>query len=219
MGNGDPVIIPLMGNSLKRLRLDRAWTLSEAADRMGISRGQFIKLERGERKLTERTIALAAKAFGVSAGEVIGEGGGGGGGGFAEQQRPFTTEDLPVFSAAEGGPGEMVVSTDPIEFIPRPWYLRQVREGYAVLVVGESMIPAFEPGDMAIVNPRLPPIRGKDMIFISNEGAGEFTASIKRLLSWNDKEWRVQQFNKPKQFALPKLKWPKALRVVGKHYG
>lgn len=40
---------------------------------MGISRGQFIKLERGERQLTERTIALAAKAFGVSKGEIVDE--------------------------------------------------------------------------------------------------------------------------------------------------
>lgn len=32
---------------------------------MGISRGQFIKLERGERGLTERTIELAARAFDV----------------------------------------------------------------------------------------------------------------------------------------------------------
>ncbi len=32
---------------------------------MGISRSQFIKLERGERGMTERTINLAAKAFGV----------------------------------------------------------------------------------------------------------------------------------------------------------
>jgi len=38
---------------------------------MRISRGQFIKLERGERKLTERTIALAARAFGVSEADVI----------------------------------------------------------------------------------------------------------------------------------------------------
>ena len=38
---------------------------------MGLSRGQFIKLERGERKLTERTIAQAAKGFDVSILEVI----------------------------------------------------------------------------------------------------------------------------------------------------
>jgi transcriptional regulator with XRE-family HTH domain len=58
---------------------------------MGISRGQFIKLERGERQLTERTIALAAKAFGVSKGEIVDDDS------FATQQptRADTVEDLP----------------------------------------------------------------------------------------------------------------------------
>jgi transcriptional regulator with XRE-family HTH domain len=60
-----------MGNNLKRLRLEQGWTHEKAAAAMGISRAHFIKLERGERKLTERTIALAAKAFGVSEADVI----------------------------------------------------------------------------------------------------------------------------------------------------
>lgn len=70
-GKPDFATIPDMGNSLKRLRLARKWTHDKAAERMGISRGQFIKLERGERKLTERTIGLAAKAFGVAKAEVL----------------------------------------------------------------------------------------------------------------------------------------------------
>lgn len=62
-----------MGNNLKRLRADRGWTHDQAAEAMGVSRGQFIKLERGERKLTERTIGLASRAFGVTEGDVIAE--------------------------------------------------------------------------------------------------------------------------------------------------
>lgn len=38
---------------------------------MGVSKGQFIKLERGERRLTIDYINQAAKAFGVSSSEVI----------------------------------------------------------------------------------------------------------------------------------------------------
>jgi transcriptional regulator with XRE-family HTH domain len=62
-----------MGTNLRKLRTERGWTHEEAAERMGISRGQFIKLERGERQLTDRTITLAAKAFGVSKGEIVDE--------------------------------------------------------------------------------------------------------------------------------------------------
>lgn len=217
-------IMPLMGNSLKRLRSERRWTHEEAADAMGISRSQFIKLERGERGLTERTIGLAAKAFGVPRADVIRDG----------EEPPkvnvhrsapdFLLErDLRVFSAAEGGPGEMVVSTDPIELVPRPWYLRDVKEGFAVLITGESMVPVFEPGDLAVVNPRLAPMRGKDVILVRDEAEGEFTASIKRLVRWTEKDWYLRQFNPPAgqkaEFTLPRKAWPKALRVVGKYYG
>lgn len=66
-------ILPRMGNNLKRLRKSRGWTHERAAEMMGLSRGQLIKLERGERQLTERTIGLAAKAFGVDEADVIAE--------------------------------------------------------------------------------------------------------------------------------------------------
>ncbi|NTG61810.1 helix-turn-helix domain-containing protein [Agrobacterium rhizogenes] len=60
-----------MGNNLKSLRIQRGWTHDEAASAMGVSRGQFIKLERGERQMTQRYIDLAAKGFGVEPSEVI----------------------------------------------------------------------------------------------------------------------------------------------------
>lgn len=199
------------------------WTHDEAADAMGMSRGGFIKLERGERKLHDKTIERAAKAFGVAMAEIISDeppmkiGG--------EAQRPaFGERDLRVYAAVEGGVGEMVVSTEPIDLVPRPWFMREVRDGYAVLVVGESMVPVYDPGDMVIINPRLPPMRGKDVILVANdEQRGEFRASLKRLLSWTATEWHLCQFNPPhgqkKEFTLSRKDWPKALRVVGKYSG
>lgn len=217
-----------MGNALKKLRENKGWTHDEAANQMGISRGQFIKLERGERGLTQRTIDLAARAFGVAPAEILEEGrnraditqvvGSNRGG-----QRPppvlLGSRDLKVFAAVEAGSGTMVVSTEPIELVPRPWYLREVKDGFAVLVVGESMEPRYEPGDLAIVNPRLPPMRGKDVILVSGEMEGEFTATIKRLLGWTETEWKLRQYNPRKDFTLPKKEWQKALRVVGKYDG
>jgi len=214
-----------MANSLKALRELRGWTHDDAADAMGISRGGYIKLERGERKLNERTIALAARAFGVAPKVILGDGDD-----LAALEtghRPvpeFLGErDLKVFAAVEGGPGEMVVSTDPIELVPRPWYMREVRDGYAVLVVGESMVPAFKPGDMAIVNPRLPPLRGQDVILVGGEQIGEFRASIKHLEGWDARSWKLRQYNPPRgeraELTWSKKDWPKALRVVGKYYG
>jgi transcriptional regulator with XRE-family HTH domain len=62
-----------MGNNLRKLRADKGWTHDQAAEALGVSRGQFIKLERGERRLTSDYIAQAARAFGVPEIQVISE--------------------------------------------------------------------------------------------------------------------------------------------------
>lgn len=62
-----------MGNMLKTLREERGWTHERAAEEMGVSRSQFIKLERGERRLNTDYIARAAQAFGVAASRVLGD--------------------------------------------------------------------------------------------------------------------------------------------------
>lgn len=64
-------IHPVMGNRLKELRTAAGLTHDEAADAMGVSRGQYIKLERGERRLTSDYISKAAEVFSVQPGEVL----------------------------------------------------------------------------------------------------------------------------------------------------
>jgi phage repressor protein C with HTH and peptisase S24 domain len=128
-------------------------------------------------------------------------------------------QDLPVFAAVEGGPGVMVVATDPIEYASRPLALKHVPDSYAVLVVGDSMEPVFEQGDMVIVHPRKPAVKGKNAIFVSDEQHGEFRASVKRLVQDTKDKWLVKQFNPPKEFHLEKRDWPRALRIIGKFDG
>lgn len=60
-----------MGNQLKNLRIAKGLTQDDAANAMRVSRGQYIKLERGERRLNEDYILRAAKAFGVPPSQVI----------------------------------------------------------------------------------------------------------------------------------------------------
>ena len=125
-------------------------------------------------------------------------------------------DPLPVFSAVEGGPGEIVVSRDAIDYVPRPWFVKNVREAYAVLVVGESMLPAFKPGQMAFVNPRVPLVAGEEAIFIRNRDDGDYRATIKELIKATPAHWRVRQWNPPKEFDLDRAEWAQAYRVVGK---
>lgn len=126
-------------------------------------------------------------------------------------------EPLPVYAAAEGGQGTMILSSEPIDQSPRPYMLRGVRDAYGILITGESMVPAFRPGDVAWVDPRLPPIRGTEAIFYAiNDENGEARASIKELVSWTDTTWTVQQWNPAKTFKLPRPEWGKCHRVVGR---
>lgn len=60
-----------VANRLKELRDEKGWTHKQAADAMAVSRGQFIKLERGERRLTTDYLERAARAFGVSPAAII----------------------------------------------------------------------------------------------------------------------------------------------------
>jgi len=79
------------------------------------------------------------------------------------------------------------------------------------------MVPAFSPVEMAFVNPKLPPIKDRDAIFIASEDEGDFRASIKRFIRATDKEYIVRQFNPEKDIKLLKSEWKAAYRVVGKY--
>lgn len=126
-------------------------------------------------------------------------------------------ELLALYSGAEGGDGFVIVGVDPLEYIARPRPLVGINDAYAIVISNESMSPAFEPGDKAYVNPRMPLKEGKNFIFyFSATDEGDRKAMIKRLVHWTDSEWTVEQYNPPKRFKLPRSSWVQAHRVIGK---
>jgi len=128
------------------------------------------------------------------------------------------TRDLPVYGAAQGGAGgSMLVSSDPIQWLGRPDPLQTVRAGYGVYVVGESMIPAYEQGDIALVHPALPPRRGSDVILTRHDPDGTQHVLIKRLVGWTEENWRVRQYNPEREFDLPRAEWGEPRTIVGKY--
>ena len=215
----------VLPDKLVAARNAKGWSQADLAARAKISQQAVGKLEAGTAKTSKFLVRIAAALEvspadldddfrDVTAQQISG---------FRPPPEILGPRDLPVFSAVEGGPGEMVVHTDPIEWVQRPWFLREVKEGYAVVVTGESMVPVYEPGDIVIINPRLPAVPNKNAIFVGGEEHGEFVATVKRLTRSTTKEWHVRQHNPPEgakaDFALSKSDWPKALRIVGKYEG
>ncbi len=60
-----------MGNALKILRQNRAWTQEQAAKAFGMSLKGYIKKENGEREMSASQILTASKIYGVSASVVL----------------------------------------------------------------------------------------------------------------------------------------------------
>lgn len=207
---------------LQAYRKANKLTQQELAERVGTSQPQIRRLENGERKLTREWAEKLAPHLGITPAQLLfgldlsqsdtAKSG------ILKPPPAFFSEDrnMPVYAAAEGGGGHIIVTTDTVEYVRRPYTLEAIPEAYGILIVGESMVPAFEPGDTAWVNPRLPPLREVDVILYAEDGNGDHKATIKRLTGWTEKEWHLRQYNPAKDFKLRRDEWPKLHRVVGK---
>jgi phage repressor protein C with HTH and peptisase S24 domain len=136
--------------------------------------------------------------------------------------QPMQTDDrernnpLPVWASAEGGEeGAMLITSGPIDWIPRPRSL-QVRGAFAVYLVGDSMSPAYEHGDQLYIHPHRPPRGTDDCLFVRELDDGTLLGLAKRLVRHTSDKWRVRQFNPFKDFDLDRRKWTKAWVIVGK---
>lgn len=124
-----------MGNRLKDLRVEQGWTQERAATEFGVSKSQYIKLERGDRRLNIEYIERAAKVFGVGAGEVT-----------------SGPEKVPLMGMIGAGgeisPDFEQVPDEGLEEIEVPFTLPG--EMIALKVKGISMLPRYDDGDVII---------------------------------------------------------------------
>ena len=150
--------------------------------------------------------STAPPAPGGSAGELRGP-----------ESRATDRAELPVYASAEGGGGAIIITNAPIDFVRRPEPLLSVRDGYGCYVIGDSMSPAYEQGDLLLVHPGRPVRAGDDCVFVRDQGDGGLQALVKRLLRISPVKWRVRQFNPAKDFDLDRGQWQKAQLIVGKY--
>lgn len=207
------------GQLIENAREARGWSQKDLADRVGISQVAIQKIESGKTtqskflpkiaQVLDLDLALLDQSLQTSR-----PGG--------EFEKPFVTEGRPdfrVYASAEGGPGEIIRSTEPVDFIPRPTHLVHVRDAYGLLVTGSSMAPEYKNGEMAIIEPSLAVVPDEVYIFYA-EKDGEARATIKHLRRATADRWLVMQHNPPEgmpsEFSLPRPEWGTAHRVTGK---
>ena len=231
-------LIPSMGNALRDLRARRGWTHDQAATEMGISRSQFIKLERGERGMTERTIALAARAFRVAPADVLGE----------RPLAPPTSEaptidrtepnarlpvqepergfdvmrlkgprTVPVYGTGVGGSdGDFRFNGETIDYAPRPPGIEGKKDVFVVYVVGDSMAPRFEDGEPAYIDPHRHP-RPRDYVVVELKPRAEGEAGaafVKRFVRRGGGKVVVEQHNPPKELVFDEAAVARVHRVI-----
>ena len=132
--------------------------------------------------------------------------------------RPRPRHPLPVFGSAQGGgEGAMTIGNEPVSWIPRDPRLEGVPDAYGCFVTGDSMEPAYEKGNLLLVNPRAPVEPGDDAVFLKEDRDGTRYVMIKRLVRAAAAEWTVKQFNPARTFTLSRLEWQKAHLVIGKY--
>jgi phage repressor protein C with HTH and peptisase S24 domain len=124
--------------------------------------------------------------------------------------------DLPVYASAEGGGGAIIITNEPIDYVRRPEPLLSVRDSYGCYVIGDSMSPAYEQGDLLLIHPGRPVRPNDDCVFVRDPGDGSQHALVKRLLRITPEKWRVRQFNPARDFDLDRGQWQKVQLIVGK---
>lgn len=204
-----------VGEAVKDARDRKRWSQETLAKEAGgVGQSTIDRIEKGQFKRMPSDLPAICAALGMALPDMDGRGAA------LPGLRIIGDRDFPVYTSAEGGPGEIIRSTDPIDFIPRPSPVAHVREAYGLVITGESMVPEYKPGETALINPLLPVMGGEVHVFYS-ELEGEARATIKHLRRASPTEWLVTQHNPPrgkaKDFGLSRKEWRWAHRVFGKH--
>lgn len=130
----------------------------------------------------------------------------------------FGGRDLPVFGTAQGGEGAILLTNEAVDWVLRPDSLAHVKDGYGIIVTGDSMSPEHKSGSTALVNPHLPSRAGDTCIFRAHADDGSVKICIKELVRQTDEAWHVKQHNPPKNLTLKKAEWQVCHVTVGNYF-
>lgn len=126
-------------------------------------------------------------------------------------------DDVPVLGTAVGGDdGHFILNGQPADYIRRPPGLAGARKAFAVIANGISMVPAFDHGDPAYVNPARPPWIGDHVVVeLVSEDEAPGLSLLKKLVKKTPKGLFLGQYNPPREdIFVPASKVKACWRVV-----
>lgn len=186
---------------IKALREARGMSQQDLADLMGCGQSDIAKLETGAKRSTLDWMVRIAPHLGVGPKDLMPPEPGpllvlpGGEVATGPRHRPMHPRDqrdmIPVRSAARGGEQEMYLHDGPIDWVPRPYSLLNVREPYALYMVGESMMPRFRPGQMLYINPHRPATAGYGVVVTKKNDA----VTVKEFVRRTNRALHLRQYN------------------------
>lgn len=104
--------------------------------------------------------------------------------------------DVPLRGVAVGGEdGSFEFNGEVVDYVLRPPGIARARNVFAIYVVGSSMAPRYEEGDLVFVHPDRPPLNGCDVLVELHDEAEPGTCLIKRLVGRTPSKLLLEQYN------------------------
>lgn len=127
--------------------------------------------------------------------------------------------DMPVYASAQGGGDGIILDmAQIIEWVKTPAPLFGVKGAFGMYVIGDSMEPVYDQGDMLLIHPHKPVYKNDDVIVsMTSPDGGESRVLIKRLVKMTSDEVKLYQFNPSKEFSIPRSEVSTVNLVVGKY--
>lgn len=125
--------------------------------------------------------------------------------------------DVPVHGSAAAGPdADFWMNGEVVDYVRRPPGVSGAAKLYAIYVVGSSMAPKFEDGDLVYVSQGRPPKVGDYVVVELHPEKGERAGKgfIKRLVKRNPDKIVLEQFNPKRTITLQSVKVKQVHRVV-----
>jgi phage repressor protein C with HTH and peptisase S24 domain len=168
------------------------------AKAMGIDPSNVSRLLSGQRKLKLEEIDAVAAYFGTGPGAIAPRPPG------MAEERLFGWPDIGVRErdvevrgvALGGSEGTFLFNGEVVDYMPRAPGLIGAPNAFALYVIGDSMAPRYEPGDMIFLDPGRPVRAGDDVVVeLAGEHGEPGRCYIKRLIRRTPTRLVLKQFN------------------------